>query len=400
MTNKKLKILEICAVEFTFKKFILPLCKYLNNCENWEVEAAYTPQGQDGKILLPEKINFIPVSIFRSRNISALTKSFLSLLKLAKNTNANIIHVHTPIASYILRTLLIIRTLRKKRIVAYTVHGFYMHKRSNVITFTIHFSIEMALSFFTDAFFFVSKEDYKFANNFFPWARKKFYLCPNTVNTNIFKPKPNKLTAFQENWLDKDSFKQTITIGYAGRLVKEKGIVELLQATSLAAQFYPNLKLILAGEKLPSDYSQGIKMEIEEFTRNHPNILHMTGMIDSEYELAEVYRSMDIFCLPSYREGLPTALLEAVASGVPSIATNIRGCNEIIKDGINGLLVQPGEPTQLASAICRLISEPQKRSEFSAKGRDLIVENYSGIKSFKHQEKVLRELAKQNMIDL
>ena len=93
--------------------------------------------------------------------------------------------------------------------------------------------------------------------------------------------------------------------------------------------------------------------------------------------MANCFSSFDMFVLPSYREGLPTVLLQAMAMGIPCVGTNIRGSRELIQDGLTGLLVEPKSAETLARALASIISDPDLAARIADKGESRILENYS-----------------------
>ena len=107
---------------------------------------------------------------------------------------------------------------------------------------------------------------------------------------------------------------------------------------------------------------------------------HRSGYIEwwgHQDNMAEVYAKSHIFCLPSYREGLPKAILEACASGRPVITTDTIGCRDIVRHGENGLLVQPRDANALSDAIEILIEDPERRRRMGMKGRAMIEQEYA-----------------------
>jgi len=85
----------------------------------------------------------------------------------------------------------------------------------------------------------------------------------------------------------------------------------------------------------------------------------------------------DIFCLPSYREGVPSALLEACASGLPIVATDVPGCRDVVSHGINGLLVKPQDSHSLSAALEQLIVDPNLRDKMGKIGREFAIDKFS-----------------------
>jgi glycosyltransferase involved in cell wall biosynthesis len=94
-------------------------------------------------------------------------------------------------------------------------------------------------------------------------------------------------------------------------------------------------------------------------------------------DMPRVLRESHVVCLPSYHEGVPKALIEGAASGRPLIASDIPGCREVVKNGINGLLIPPRDAASIAGAVRRLVSDKALRRRFGENGRRLAVENFS-----------------------
>jgi len=143
------------------------------------------------------------------------------------------------------------------------------------------------------------------------------------------------------------------------RLSREKGIEDLVAAARLLASRWPNLKVLILGDGPLRESLQ--------------TLIRVSGL-QGRFLLAgwrdDVHVAMaacDVFCLPSRMEGLPNALLEAMAAGCPIVATAVGGVPEIVQDGATGLLVRPGQPGQLAGSISQLLSDKRLRSRL---GRD------------------------------
>ena len=94
-------------------------------------------------------------------------------------------------------------------------------------------------------------------------------------------------------------------------------------------------------------------------------------------DMPEVMRQAHIFALPSYREGLPTAVVEAAACGRPVVATDVPGCREVVRDGENGFLVPVRNPQALAEAFIRLLEDPDLRRRMGECGRKMVLESFT-----------------------
>ncbi len=160
-----------------------------------------------------------------------------------------------------------------------------------------------------------------------------------------------------------------VTIGFIGRFVKDKGITELARAWKILRNQVPNAHLLLVGyfESLdPLDTA--IRKELEQDER-----VHISGY---DPETPPLYGAMDVFCLPTYREGLPYVLLEASAMRLPIVATRVTGCVDAVRDGHTGTLVTPRDAQAIATALIRYCEDASLRSRHGQCGREFVRTNF------------------------
>lgn len=196
----------------------------------------------------------------------------------------------------------------------------------------------------------------------------KLYLLgqgsSNGVDVERFRPGAS--TMRQELQIPDDA----IVVGYVGRLTGNKGIPELLVAFEEILNAEPNCWLLLAGwfdraeDALSDHWRRHIAL--------HPRI-RAVGYVE---DTAACYRAMDIFVLPTHREGFPNVILEASASGLPVISTECTGARDAVVPEVTGLLVPPGIPKAITDAVLDLIRHPERRRRFGAAGRAWVTENY------------------------
>lgn len=157
---------------------------------------------------------------------------------------------------------------------------------------------------------------------------------------------------------------------FVGRLVTDKGINELIDAFKKLSKDHQNIKLLLVGTlESELDPLQGSTLnEIE----NNKNIINVGWQTD----VRPYFAISSILAFPSYREGFPNVVMQAGAMGLPSIVTDINGCNEIIKHGVNGLIIQPKNKNELYLAMQNLIENPNVCIELAKASRQMICDNY------------------------
>ncbi|HVN94191.1 MAG TPA: sugar transferase [Terracidiphilus sp.] len=167
-------------------------------------------------------------------------------------------------------------------------------------------------------------------------------------------------------------------IGFVGRLTRDKGIRELYEAFTWLQSRFPDLRLLLVGDFETGDPVPGaLRAQIAA----NPAVIH-TGFVDN---VEHFYPAMDVMALPTYREGLPTVVLEAQYAGIPVVTTNATGAVDAIVDGETGLRVPIGDTGSLASALDRLLGDAALRSTLSAAGRSWVEKNF-------HREDLWRNL--------
>lgn len=156
------------------------------------------------------------------------------------------------------------------------------------------------------------------------------------------------------------------------RMLWDKGVGEFVEAARYCLAQGCEARFVLVGG---ADDQNPAGVAVETLRGwNAEGIIEWWGQSD---EMPQVYRQAHIVCLPSYREGLPKVLLEAAASARPIVATDVPGCREIVKDGVNGLLVPVRDAVALGEALARLIADPVLRGNMGARGRDIVVTEFS-----------------------
>ena len=182
----------------------------------------------------------------------------------------------------------------------------------------------------------------------------KAIVLSNGINLSSFNPNLNYKQFLKEFKLDEDTEK----ILYVGRLMKEKGLDVLLEAYSIVNSKISDTELIVVGKGyLQKDLEElAVKLGLE-------NVI-FTGFI-SDTLLKQAYASSDIFVLSSYAEIQPLVLLEALAMGLPAIGTNVGGIPEMIINGWNGYIVNPGDCEGLAEGIIKILTDKRLKERFS-----------------------------------
>lgn len=185
----------------------------------------------------------------------------------------------------------------------------------------------------------------------------KVVTVNNGVDTNFFVPKTTN---------DVNSS----YILYAGRLDSRKGLIDLIMAAKYVCKEHSDIKFILVGNGSLEKY---LKQKVNKLGLKKN--FNFVGFV-SNTKILEYYQNSTVYVNPSYYEGLPTTLLEAMACEIASVATNVEGNSELINDGETGLLVPPQNPKILSAAIINLLDDEKLRQKLGKNARQHIVNNY------------------------
>jgi glycosyltransferase involved in cell wall biosynthesis len=358
-----MKILQVCAVDFTLYHFLMPLIREMAGRDHDVIAAC-----ADGLFVKRVRAEGLRVeTIPFSRNIVALwghVRAYRALVLMLRKEQVDIIQVHTPIAAAIGR---LAAWRAKVPIVVYTAHGFYFHERMWAVQRLIFVAIEWFLGRFTDVLFTQSQEDALTAERFGLCRTGIIKAIGNGVSSDIFHPPLSS----NEKELKRKSLgteTQACVIIIVARLVAEKGYRELF-----AAMNDLDAELWIVGERLQSDHARNVGRDIERVLRN-PAGRGKFKFLGHRDDVPELLRAADIFVLPSYREGMPRSIIEAMMTGLPVVATNIRGSREEVCHGSTGLLVNAGVVGELRDALDTLMKDESLRISMGLAGSEKAME--------------------------
>ncbi|TDL93391.1 glycosyltransferase family 1 protein [Macrococcus brunensis] len=342
-----MKILQITAIDMTMNNFLRPL-NIASKKAGWEVHCACS-EGPFTDDIKKDNFKFHHVNIDRKIKPISNIKSIIQIIRLIRRIKPDIVHVHTPVASVLGR---VAAKIAGAPTIIYTAHGFYFHEGMNKKQYKLFFNIEKYIGrFCTDYILTQSQEDYQIAkdNKFLKTKYNKNYVCISNgidldqkYNIELKNPalhqKIRKELNIPENHL---------IVTFIGRLVKEKGIIDLLNAFHHLSD--KNVTFIILGG-LPQgerDVETYHKLEVYRSKENFKFMGHVSNA--DEYLFIS-----DIFSLPSYREGMPRSIIEAMAMKNAILATNIRGSREEVLHGETGYLFQVNDSKKMAQYIDEL----------------------------------------------
>jgi glycosyltransferase involved in cell wall biosynthesis len=173
-----------------------------------------------------------------------------------------------------------------------------------------------------------------------------------------------------------------VVIGTVAHLSHEKGLDSLIRAAALIPDVHKKLRFVIVGDG-------ACRPKLEELVREKglQDCFHFWGF---QSNASDHLKSFDIFALPSLSEGLSSAILEAMASSLPIVATDVGGIPELVTNGYNGLLVPPANPEALAEAIRKLAEHPEESLQMGRRGRERMEEHFTLDRKISETEQLCR----------
>jgi glycosyltransferase involved in cell wall biosynthesis len=278
-------------------------------------------------------------------------EGFAALVRLLRTEKPEMVHAHMPLSGFLGR--MAARAAGVPRI-AYTCHGFLFNQPSPLPRRAASLAMEWSAGKVTDLFMTVSAEEAADARRL-GIAREPIAIG-NGRDPAVFRPDPAARARIRAGLgVPEDR----VVVVIVSRLVRHKGHPELLAAMAAV----PEAELWVVGDRLSSDH--GADLEPYFAASGLGGRLRRLGYRE---DTAAVLAAADIFALPSHFEGLPMSLIEAMLTGLPVVATAIRGPREQVVDGETGFLVPPRAVAPLAEALRRLAAEPRLRASMGAAG--------------------------------
>ena len=342
------KALIAATVQSHIAQFHKPLIKMLQE-NGYEVHVAAKNNLSEKKGLKLDTIDKLyDIRFSRSPYSKDNITAYKQLKEILSENSYDFIHCNTPMGSIVTR--LAARKSRKTGAkVVYMAHGFHFFKGAPLINWLLYYPIERLMARYTDLLITMNKEDYERAKRF--KAKRVEYI--SGVGFDVGK--------FANHIINKEEFRKTIGIPNdsilllsVGELSKRKNHQAMIRA--LATLNNQNIHYVIAGNgKLEKDLKAlAASLKIEKQ-------VHLLGY---RADTANLYKAADIFCFPSLQEGLPVALMESMASGLPVICSKIRGNIDLVQNEKGGFLYPSDDVESYAGAIQKLMENRLLRHNF------------------------------------
>lgn len=358
-----MKILVVHAVAYGVKYLLLPQIDYLLE-RGYRIEIACSP-AEDSHELRRRGYVVHDLPIARRIDLPSNTASVYRLTRLMRQHNYDAVHLHSPVAALLGR---VAARLARIPTVVYTVHGFHFTEHSPALAHGFYFQVEKWASRITDLMLTQSREDLEMARRTRLCRPEQIRYLGNGVDVDRFSRR--RLEPAGQTRLRAELGIPTHAaplIAMTGRMSEEKGFNELVAALATLRAQYPHIHAIVIGGQLPTERDDIASTLFAEVARHGlEDHLTFTGF---RSDVAEILGLVDVFTLPSYREGLPRSVIEAMAMELPVVATDIRGCREAVLQRETGLLVPPRDAPALARALGELLGDVARRTAYGRAGR-------------------------------
>jgi glycosyltransferase involved in cell wall biosynthesis len=351
-----MKIIEVTNVDFSLRHFLLPVMRGLR-ARGHEV-IGVSADGPLLDIARAEGFCVVPVPMARSFSPRAQILAFRALLKLFRAERPDMVHAHMPISGFLARIAARVAGVPR---IAYTSHGDLYNQPGGILRRGAGFVMEWLGARVTDIYLTVSSEQAADARRL--GLHRRATMAGNGRDAEAFRPDPEARARIRADLGVPDG--QVVTV-IVSRLVRAKGYVELLAAM----RDVPG-ELWVVGGRLPSDHDE----DIEPYFRAC-GLGERVRRLGYREDVPAILAAADIFALPSYSEGLPMSVIEAMLTGLPVVATDIRGPREQVVAGQTGLLVPPRAVAPLAAALRQLAEDAGLRRRMGAAGRARALDLY------------------------
>lgn len=304
-------------------------------------------------------IRHIPLtSATRASSIRADLKAARELRTIIRELRPDIVHTHNPKPGIYGR---FVARMTGVPVVVNTVHGLYATREDGLLRRAAVYSIERLAASMSHAELVQNQEDLLTLRRLGVPSRR-LHLLGNGIDLTRFRKTNVDPEARRRVRAELRARDDSIVVTTVGRLVGEKGLREFIAAGRELQISHPNAIFAIVGPTEPSKADRLTEAELEAAADAGIRIMGHRTDIDT------VYAASDIFVLASHREGFPRSAMEASAMALPVIATRIRGCREVVDDGVTGILVPVRDATSLCIAIDRLLADPLERARMGKAG--------------------------------
>jgi glycosyltransferase involved in cell wall biosynthesis len=374
-------VVHLTTIDMSLALLLLPQLVGMRDA-GFDVVGVSAPGPHVGQ-LEAEGIRHVPLPrSSRAVDIRGDLASMREFVRICRRLRPDIVHTHNPKPGVYGR---IGARLARVPHVVNTVHGLYAQPSDGRLRRTVVYGLERLAATCSDAELVQNPEDLEVLRRL-RVPERKLILLGNGVDLRRFDPERHR-DARREVRAEFGIADHEIVVGAVGRMVREKGYLELFEAARRVRERHPDVRFVVAGPHDPDKADAVTQAEVDRAAGVAD--VRFLGMVG---DVERLYPALDIYVLASHREGFPRSAMEAAAMGLPIVATDIRGCRQVVDHGRTGVLVPVRSADGLAAAITGLVTDAGRRAAMGAAAREKALSEFDDRRQTETTLEVYRRL--------
>ena len=375
------KVVHLTTVDMSVRHLLLNQLLALRDA-GFEV-GAVSADGPDLGPVRAAGVPHYPVPFTRRMSPLQDLKAAIEIWRLCRRERFTIVHTHQikavlfgQLAARLAGVPLVVTTVR-----------FYFHEHTPPFKKRLWIALETFCARFSNYLLSQNREDVSTAVAAGICPPDKIEYLGNGIDVRRFsrtEVPQARLQCLREQWGLADD---TPVVGFVGRLVEEKGLLELFEAIAILRQKHPRMRLLVVG---PVDSDKPDHLDAAAAAK--AGLADITIFAGYRDDMPDLYALMTVLVLPSHREALPRSPMEASSMGVPTVATAIRGCREVVRPGENGYLVPLRDAKAIASAVDCILSDSALAARLGTRAREIAVAEFDEQIIFRRVVDIYRRL--------
>lgn len=387
--NKNYKLIRITTVPISLKHLLSGQMSYMRkNGFNVIMVSSYGKELED--VIRNEKCKHIVINLTRKITILKDLYATYKLYMLLRKEKPHIVHTHTPKAGIVgmLASILAGIPIRLHTVAGLPLVEAKGFKRL-ILNLTEKLTYRFSTMVYSNSF---ALKDFILKNKFTYKNKLKVIGngSSNGIDTSYFNP---KIFSEDDNEILKNSLgikKNDFVYIFVGRIVSAKGINELIKAFNKLSKFNDNIKLLLVGAM--EDDLDPLDLATKKIINLNPKII----LVGYQNDVRPYFSISNCLVFPSYREGFPNVVMQSGAMGLPSIVSNINGCNEIIEDNVNGIIIPAKDTDAVYNSMKKIYCDKNLYNDTKSKSRNAIKKKYERKIFWKQLLNEYNDLLKKN----